>query len=56
MSEVVRCTRCLIPKTRETAVFGEHGVRNIGQQHEYKQTQVNWEVKKKELDELIAAR
>lgn len=55
MAELVRCTRCLIPETHETAVFDAEGECNICLQHEYKQTQVDWVQKKKDLDELVAA-
>jgi N-acetyl sugar amidotransferase len=43
-----------MPETWETIIFDEEGVCNICRQHEYKQTQIDWGVKKKELDELIA--
>lgn len=55
MAELRRCTRCVIPETHETIVFDEEGVCNICRQHEYKQTQIDWSAKKKELDDLIAA-
>jgi N-acetyl sugar amidotransferase len=52
--EFKRCTRCVIPETHETLVFDPEGVCNICRQHEYKQTVIDWEAKKKEFDELIA--
>ncbi len=55
MAELRRCTRCVLPETHETITFDGEGVCNICRQHEYKQTQIDWEAKKKELDELIAA-
>ncbi len=54
MLELKRCTRCVIPETHETIVFDAEGVCNICRQQEYKQTAIDWEKKKKELDELIA--
>jgi len=51
--ELKRCTKCVIPETHETIVFDEHGVCNICRQHEYKQTVIDWDAKKKELDQLI---
>lgn len=55
MSELKRCTRCVLPETHETIPFDSEGVCNICRQHEYKQTEIDWTTKKKELDVLIAA-
>ena len=55
MVELKRCTKCVIPETHETIVFDEQGVCNICRQHEYKQTVIDWDAKKKELDQLIDA-
>ncbi len=55
MPELKRCTRCVIPETHETIVFDAEGVCNICRQHEYKQTAIDWEARKKELDDLISA-
>jgi N-acetyl sugar amidotransferase len=55
MNELQRCSRCVEPETHETIVFDEQGVCNICRQHEYKQTQIDWTAKKKELDALIEA-
>ncbi len=51
--ELKRCTKCVIPETHETIVFDGKGVCNICNQTEFKQTQIDWVAKKKELDELI---
>jgi len=51
--ELKRCTKCVIPETHETIVYDDKGVCNICNQTEYKQTKINWEDKKKELDSLI---
>ncbi len=48
-----RCNRCLLPETHETLVFDDKGVCNICRAIEYKQTKVDWDAKKKELDQLI---
>ena len=53
MTELRRCTRCLLPETHETIVFDGDGVCNICRAQEFKQTQIDWAAKKKELDELI---
>ena len=55
MNELKRCTKCVIPETHETIIFDEQGVCNICRQHEYKQTVIDWDAKKKELDQLINA-
>lgn len=55
MNDLKRCTKCVLPETHETIVFDEEGVCNICRQHEFKQTVINWNDKKKELDELIAS-
>lgn len=54
VSDLKRCTRCVTPETHETIVFDKEGVCNICLQNEYKQDVINWEAKKKELDELIS--
>jgi len=48
------CTRCLLPETQETIVFDDQGVCNVCRQIEYKQTQIDWDAKRKEFDELLA--
>ncbi|MBV9182881.1 MAG: N-acetyl sugar amidotransferase [Acidobacteria bacterium] len=54
MNTIRRCTRCLLPETHETIIFDESGICNVCRQHEYKQTVMDWEARKRELDELIA--
>jgi len=53
MTELRRCSRCVIPETHETIVFDEEGICNICRQHDYKQEKIDWKAKKKDLDELI---
>ncbi len=53
VNDLKRCTRCVTPETHETIVFDQEGVCNICRQNEYKQDVINWEAKKKELDELV---
>ncbi len=55
MSELRRCSKCVIPETHETITFDEQGVCNICRQNEIKNEKIDWKVKKKELDELVAA-
>jgi N-acetyl sugar amidotransferase len=53
MTELRRCSKCVIPETHETIVFDEQGVCNICRQHEFKQERIDWDSKKQELDALI---
>jgi N-acetyl sugar amidotransferase len=53
--ELRRCTRCVLPETHETIAFDEAGVCNICRQHEFKHSEIDWDAKKHELDDLIAA-
>jgi N-acetyl sugar amidotransferase len=53
MSELKRCSKCITPETHETIVFDEDGVCNICRQNEFKQGKIDWESKKKDLDELV---
>jgi N-acetyl sugar amidotransferase len=55
MTQIRRCSRCLLPETHETIVFDREGVCNICRGQEIKQAQLNWPAKKKELDALIEA-
>ena len=50
---LTRCTKCVTPETHETITFDNKGVCSICVGQEYKQTQINWTDKKKELDELV---
>jgi N-acetyl sugar amidotransferase len=49
-----RCIKCNLPETHETITFDEFGVCNICNQHVFKAGAINWEQRKKDLDELIA--
>ena len=48
-----RCTKCVTPETHETIMFDKQGICNICSQIEYKKTKIDWNVKRKELDELV---
>lgn len=54
MTELRRCSKCVLPQTHETIIFDSEGVCNICRQQEHKQT-IDWQAQKRELDELIAA-
>jgi N-acetyl sugar amidotransferase len=53
MTELRRCSRCVLPETHETIVFDAEGVCNICRGHEYKKDAIDWTAKKKDLDALI---
>ena len=53
MTELRRCSRCVIPETHETIVFDDEGICNICRQQDYKQEKIDWKAKKIDLDELI---
>jgi N-acetyl sugar amidotransferase len=53
MSDLKRCTKCLLPETHESITFDEMGVCSICRQVEYKEGQIDWEGRKRDLTELI---
>jgi N-acetyl sugar amidotransferase len=55
MSDLRRCTRCVLPETHETIFFDDEGVCNICRQHEFKLEKIDWSAKKEALDNLIAS-
>lgn len=55
MTQLRRCSRCLLPETHETIVFDAEGVCNVCRGQELKLAQINWQAKKQELDALIEA-
>jgi len=52
MTDLKRCTRCLLPETADTIVFDEQGVCSVCRNHDVK-IQLDWDAKKAQLDELI---
>ena len=54
MSTMKRCNRCGLPETYETIEFDEFGVCNICRQHEFKKEKIDWDARKKMLDDLIS--
>lgn len=48
-----RCKKCVVPETQETIGFDESGLCNICKGHTIKHKEINWNEKKKELDEII---
>lgn len=51
--ELNKCSKCTLPETYETIEFDGNGVCNICHQHEYKHDSINWEERKKKLNEVI---
>jgi len=54
MSEIRRCTKCVLPETHETIIFDKHGVCNVCRQHEYKQIAIDWDERKRKLNDIIS--
>lgn len=54
MSTMKRCNRCGLPETYETIEFDKFGVCNICRQHEFKKEKIDWDARKKMLDDLIS--
>jgi N-acetyl sugar amidotransferase len=53
MTELRRCTKCLLPETHETIIFDDDGVCNICRQNEFKKDKIDWNQRKNDLDQLI---
>ncbi len=53
MTELVRCSKCVIPETHETILFDSCGACNVCNQHEFKKENIDWESRKREFGELI---
>ena len=47
------CSKCVMPETSESLVFDDKGVCSVCKQIDYKQTKIDWELKKPELDNII---
>jgi N-acetyl sugar amidotransferase len=48
-----RCTRCALPETYETIEFDSRGVCNICRSAEHKHHNIDWDERKRVLDQLI---
>lgn len=48
-----RCVRCGLPETYETIEFNDEGLCNICLQREFKDSQIDWEARKRDLAELV---
>lgn len=48
-----KCTNCGLPETYETIEFDDKGVCNICRQREFRDDNIDWNTRKKQLNELI---
>ena len=48
-----RCSECNLPETHETITFDARVVCNICKQHTFKQQNIDWAQRKKDLDTLV---
>lgn len=53
MESLKKCTSCLLPETYETIEYDNKGVCNVCRGKEYRDSAVNWDTRKLQLDELI---
>jgi N-acetyl sugar amidotransferase len=49
-----RCSKCNLPETHETITFDAQGICNICNQHAFKQTSIDWNQRRKDLEGIIA--
>ena len=50
-----KCKNCLLPETHESITFDDHGVCSVCRQIEFKNSQIDWKKKRKELEDLVDA-
>jgi N-acetyl sugar amidotransferase len=55
MTELRRCSNCVLPETHETITFDNNGVCNVCNQQKVKQEVIDWDEKKRELGKIIEA-
>jgi len=48
------CTHCVMPHTAESLAFDEQGKCSVCSQIEFKQTKIDWEKRRRDLDDLVA--
>lgn len=54
MNKMRYCTKCILPESAESVAFDEEGVCNVCRQAEVKQEEIDWEERRRILDELVA--
>lgn len=47
------CTKCIYPETQDTIMFDEHGTCSVCRQVEFRDEKIDWEARRKELNELL---
>lgn len=47
------CTKCILPESAESVKFDKQGVCNVCRQAEVKHGEINWDERKKILDEMV---
>jgi N-acetyl sugar amidotransferase len=53
MSKIHICTKCVMPETAETLAFDAQGACSVCRQIEFKQQNIDWEQRKKDLREFV---
>jgi N-acetyl sugar amidotransferase len=53
MENLRQCSKCLLPETYETIEFGADGVCNVCHGKTFRDEQVNWDDRRRQLDELV---
>lgn len=53
VSEMIACTKCIYPETQDTLMFDEEGVCSVCRQVEFRDTKIDWDARRLELDELV---
>jgi N-acetyl sugar amidotransferase len=53
MTGLRQCNSCLLPETYETIEFDRVGVCNICRSKEFREEKIDWNVRRKQLDELV---
>ena len=48
------CNKCVMPETSESLTFDNEGVCSVCRQIEFKQTGIDWEAKRAELEKIVA--
>jgi N-acetyl sugar amidotransferase len=47
------CTRCILPETHETIQFNQEGVCSVCEQIDYRDTEIDWDERRRMLQELV---
>ena len=48
-----QCTKCILPETVDTLMFDHEGVCSVCRQIEFKNEKIDWNSRRRELDELV---